>query len=56
MFAFFAHSNVCNCKDCENHDRESDYEDTSDSEIMFSDADSDGSEFNNPNILQETFT
>ena len=30
----------CNCIDCENHDRESDDEDTSDSEIGFNDSDS----------------
>ena len=29
-----------NCIDCENHDRESDDEDTSDSEIGFNDSDS----------------
>ena len=33
-------SDVCNCIDCENHDRESDDEDTSDSEIEFSDSNS----------------
>ena len=34
-------SDMCNCIDCENHDRESDDEDASDSEIEFSDSDSD---------------
>ena len=49
-------SNGCNWTDCENHDRERDDEDTSDSEIKFSDSDRDWSELNDPSILPDKFT
>ena len=44
------------CIDCENHDRESDGEDTSDSKIVFSDSDSDWRKINDPIILPGMFT
>ena len=46
-------SDVCNCIDYGNHKRESDDEDTSDSEIEFSDSDS---ELNDSSILPNKFT